>query len=361
MQNVLCINTYGGSLLLGAKAAKVNIVATMEDCGFGSDLQALNFPDIPRYEKSCDWPEKFSVPWSKIDIIAHPPCASFSVMAARYKTQRGVESDGFECHRAVMNYGFNHRCRSLAIESVVGAYDGGREVYEELAAQYGYYVTYVFLNAVTFGVPQFRPRVWMLFHRSRQFRVNFKPKYTPLQAVLKPGPTPLPTFGADKQLYEETRKVLKGTKPTCHIFVALQKKLKLPNIDALKRKFPYATGYVSGYTRFLDPTGFATTLLGDTTWAVGDRHLTIEEYCSIMGFPRNYKWNVARHPNNAGHARTYLSKGVCPPIAAWILKMMDGNATGWSGPFTHHADDEGIIDLRVKKSDALAETRRACH
>jgi len=358
--NVLAINTYGGSLLLGAKTAKANIIATMEDVGYGSDLQAMNFPKIPRYEKLADWPEKFNVPWSKIDAIAHPPCKSFSNMAARYNSHRGTaEGSGFDCHRNVMAYVLGHKCRNLAIESVIGAYCGGRAEYEAAAKKYGYHVTYIFLNAVTFGLPQWRPRVWVIFHRTKKFKVNFKPKYVPLQVVLKPGPTTVPIFSDTKLLWEKTRPLLKGKKPIGHIFAVLQKKF---NIDylGLRAKYPNMTrGYLSGYTRFLDPTGFATTLLGDTTWAVGDRLLTIEEYCAIMGFPRNYKFNVTRHPRNHGDARSYLSRGVCPPIAAWILKMMDQNAAGWTGSFTHE-DDDGIIDLRVKKAEALMETRKAC-
>lgn len=361
MQNVLAINTYGGSLLLGAKAVKANVVATMEDTGYGSDLQAMNFPKIPRYEKTADWPEKFSVPWSKIDVISHPPCKSFSTMAARYNSHRGVdESGGFSCHINVMNYALGHGCRSLAIESVMGAYKIGHEEYEKFARQYGYHLTFIFLNAVTFGLPQWRPRVWMLFHKSKRFRVIHKPKYVPLQAVLDPGPTTVPIFSDTKLLWEKTRPLLKGKNPIGHIFAVLQKKFKI-DYAGLRAKYPMMTrGYLSGYVRFLDPTGFATTLLGDTTWAVGDRLLSIEEYCAIAGFSRNYKFNIARHPNNYGDARSYLSRGVCPPIAAWILKMQDQNAVGWVGKSTHESVN-GIIDLRVRKIDALAETRRACH
>jgi hypothetical protein len=75
-----------------------------------------------------------------------------------------------------------------------------------------------------------------------------------------------------------------------------------------------------------------------------------------MGFPRDYKWGKRQK-----RFRMYLSKGVCPPVAAWILKMVDKNASGWTGPYTHEETDfGGVIDLRPKKADALAEARRLC-
>ena len=73
-----------------------------------------------------------------------------------------------------------------------------------------------------------------------------------------------------------------------------------------------------------------------------------------MGFPRDYKWGKRQK-----QFRMYLSKGVCPPVAAWILKTVDRNASGWVGKSTHEESDfGGVIDLRVKKADALTEARR---
>ena len=352
LQNVLVINTYAGSLLLGAVAAKVNIIATMEDSGYKSDLQELNFPKIPRYEKTEDWPEKFkAAAWRDIDVIAHPPCASFSTMAAAYKTQRGTDSDGFECHRRVINYALGHKCRSLAIESVIGAYDGGHTAYAELATKYGYRLTYIFLNSVSFGVPQWRPRVWVLFHHTKRFNVELKPNYVLLHKVLVPGPTPVNML--DKcmgKLYTDARKLLKGKHPVGHIYKVLRDRLGIESNMALRERFPEARGYVSGHIRFLDGNGFSTTILGNTALAYRDRLVTLEEYCSIMGFPRTYKFG--RHQKLA---RTCLSQGVCPPVAAWIIKMMDRNASGWVGKATHSSSEFGeVIDLKPKKAEALA-------
>jgi site-specific DNA-cytosine methylase len=347
--NLVVINTYAGSLLLGAKAAGANVLATMEDCGYGSDLQALNFPKVPRYEKTEDWPEKFTgVAWRDIDVIAHPPCASFSIMTAKYHDLRGTDNDNFACHRRVMDYALGNKCRSLAIESVVGAYAGGKEVYESQAIKYGYNLTFIFLNAASFGVSQWRPRVWMLFHKAKKFRVELKPKYVLLRDVLNEGPTEVEgMLNADTpNLWRKAKAIVKGTKPIGLIDTVFKKTLGIESDTELRARFPEIRGYVSGHIRFVNPDWFSTTILGNTLLAYGNRLVSREEFCDIMGFPRNYKWG-----RRGRQVRTYLSKGVCPPVATWILKMMDRNASGWQGRTTHEPDSDEIIDLRVKDAE----------
>jgi hypothetical protein len=122
-----------------------------------------------------------------------------------------------------------------------------------------------------------------------------------------------------------------------------------PNFAGARRKFGF-TGFVSSNPKLIDPTGFSPVILLDSFLADGRRRLTIEEYNEIMGFPRDYKWG-----KRIKKFRMYLSKGVCPPVAAWILKTVDKNASGWTGPFTHEERDfGGVIDLRIKKQEALA-------
>ena len=360
-QNVLCINTYAGSLLLAAKSVKANIVATMEDTGWGSDLQALNFPDTPRYTKTTDWPEKFKVPWNKIDTIAHPPCAAFSVQNSGNAKLRGVDTDAFACHRNVMDYALGHKCRSLAIESVLGAYAGGQDVYEEAARKYGYRVNYIMLNSASFSVPQWRPRVWIIFHqvpKRQPFRVELKPKYVPLSAILNPKGMewPLGNSNVAKVWAKVSPLITKKWPVGCSIMKAVQDVYSIPsepNFAGARAKFGFS-GFITSHPKLIDPAGFSPVILFDLFLADGRRRLTIEEYEEIMGFPRDYKWGP-----RIKQFRMYLSKGVVPAVAAWILKTVDRNASGWSGKSTaEEIDFGGVIDLQPRKTDALAEARR---
>jgi site-specific DNA-cytosine methylase len=353
--NALIINTYGGSLLLGAKAAKANIVATMEDSGFGSDLQALNFPKVPRYEKRADWPEKFGLPWRDIDVVAHPPCSAFSSMnySNTKSVTRGLGTSAFACHQAVIDYALSHKARTLTIESVMGAYEGAHEAYEANAVKYGYGVTYIMLNSVSFSTPQFRDRVWVIFHQLRKrdaFRVDLRPKYATLKSVLNPGGTEFDFFGNGvlKGAWAGVKKSLKRSGPTGTITSVLSK-MHDQDRDAIIGKFGFFT-YINANPVVLDPDGFSPVLLQGSIFCDLGRPLTVEEYCSIMGFPRDYKFGRRQR-----QFRMFLSKGVCPPVATWIMQMVDRNASGWTGKHTHEeADFGGVIDIRPKKAEALA-------
>jgi site-specific DNA-cytosine methylase len=359
--NVLIINTYGGSLILGAKAVKANIIATMEDSGFGSDLQALNFPKIPRYERRADWPEKFdAAKWKDIDVVAHPPCSAFS--SVNYSNKKtvtmGTTTGAFQCHQAVIDYALSHKARTLTIESVIGAYEGAHDIYEENATKHGYRINYVMVNSASCGVPQWRDRVWVVYHQlpKRQvFHVALKHEWSTIKDIISGGEE-ADFFGRASlsRAWEGIRKTIKPTWPTGNVVTVLGKVHDLER-DAARAKFGFSV-YMNANPVLLDPDGFSPVLMQDGRLCVydakmrGGRALSIEEHCAIMGFPRDYKWG-----KQIKKFRMYLSKGVCPPVAAWIMRMVDKNASGWTGPFTHEESDfGGVIDLRVKKQEALA-------
>lgn len=355
--NILIINTYGGSLLLGAKAVKSNVVAVMEDAAFGSDLQALNFPKIPRYEKCADWPDKFGMmKWGDIDVVAHPPCSAFSVMNFQNAAStRGIDTSAFACHQAVINYALSHKARTLTIESVTPAYEIAHDEYEANAEKYGYRVTYIMINSVSCGVPQWRERVWVVFHKCRIFKVAMKPEYVLLKSILNPNGTTENLFGIDgqrKRAWDKIRPLIKSSWPHGSIHSVLEKVYNLPRtprLEAVTKRFGLSK-YIDDSPKLIDRDGFSSVVLSGTVLCDGPRPLTVEEYCAIMGFPRDYKWG-----KQIKKFRTYLSKGVCPPVAAWIMRQVDKNASGWTGPFTHEEKDfGGVIDLRIKKQEALA-------
>lgn len=360
MKDVLAINSYAGSLVLGATKAGYKLRGSYEDAGYGIAAQKLNFPDLNFVDKS-PWPED---DLSETAVIAHPPCASFSIMNPMKGSAKhtGETADGFQCHRNVMNYALGKGCESLAIESVTGVMKA-QATYQEFGEKYGYHVYFLRLNAIGFGVPQWRPRVWILFLKKVEGRTNllhvkYEPSYVKLESVLQTTGTTM--AGGDethimvrrlkeaKISGEELRKIFTGEYGCGSLLQIGQEVLGIDdvgeNFAEVRKAWNLGGLYSAMMPRILDPNLWAPTVLGGSAWFVNGRPLFLEEYMGIMGFPTDYKW-----PQSFSDPRLYLSKGVCPPIAGWILQQLERNQEG-ALDFTHTAEPGEVIDLQPKKA-----------
>ncbi len=336
MNKVLSINSYGGSLLLGAQAAEADIVASFEDCGYGSEMQERNFPDVPHYRKP---------PWPELDnretmIIAHPPCSAASTMNPVAST-KGANSAAFGCTKRVLDYAVQTKAHTVAIESVVPACDMARAVHDEYASGGGWNLFRVFQNAEDFGVPQHRLRFWAIFSKSEEFRAEWKPHTKKLKSIF--GAPGVVAEGHHRMLEAQSDLMLKaGLDPRTvwtgkHGFGLVRnilKKMKLSEAAVHPTRFAVSTPYL------LDPNSVSPCLLGGCAWYVSDpscplgaRPLTSGEYNLISGFPVDYWINPERMRT------TFLSKGVAPPVAEWIVRscLRGGNDV--------HCTPGGILDL----------------
>lgn len=410
MKDVLVINSYGGSLLLGAKAAGLPIQASYEDGGFGMEAQKLNFPELTFVEK-LPWPEKTDL--SDSVVIAHPPCAPFSIMnPMKGKKDEskaiGTTADGFQCHRNVMEYSLSRGAKALAIESVPGVLKDANAVeeYKSAAEKYGYHVYFLQLNSISFGVPQWRPRVWIIFMKNSEgiqeatanlphgdcFKVSLQPVYRKLESILQTegtcidmkfgkyeqpsgsgesntnlvldrmlGKSEKRTGGGEthiiiRRLQEAKidpqlmREMFEGTHGAGTILQLGKKILGVSGDDNFKEvRDAWGLGglYAAMMPRILDPGSWAPTVLGGSAWFINGRPLLLEEYNLIMGFPKDYQW-----PDSYSDPRLYLSKGVCPPVATWILNQIRSNIElgweEWDGPFAKPSE---TLDLQPKRAD----------
>lgn len=360
MRDVLVINSYAGSLVLGAKAAGIPILASMEDCGYGIAAQKLNFPEL-KYVDRHPWPTFNLGNLEATAVIAHPPCAAFSNMNI-VEEKKGLGTDAFGCHRKVMDYALGNGCEALAIESVTGALKFAQEEYLNYAAKYGYDCVFLLLNAVSFGVPQWRARFWVLFFREKRelYKFQLEPRYVNLESVLDgkvaDDEVTLKHVRYLKRKYESANfkfeemmasdRVQPGgfDKLARQHFVELG--VEVGDIETLKALTGTKGLYRAGLPRKLDPTLFAPVILGFTLWYVNDRPLNRVEYQRIMGFPDDWKW-----PGKEGKDfLTYLSKGVCPPVATWILQQLQYQQTSQlRADFTHTCSHGQVLDLQPEK------------
>ena len=101
------------------------------------------------------------------------------------------------------------------------------------------------------------------------------------------------------------------------------------------------------YPRMLSLEEWAPCVLHDCVWMVPGRLLYVEEYERIMGFPDGWKWPA----NMYRQFKIYLSKGVCPPIAEWVLMVLNQGTPKKDVNLTLRPDT--ITDLQLKKNQVL--------
>jgi site-specific DNA-cytosine methylase len=395
----LILNTYAGSLLLGANAIKGSqVTGSYEDCGFGAQITRANLarfneldPDFKFIDQIKQWPDQ---DLSDTVVLAHPPCSAFSQQNTS-AAKRGTGSAAFDCTRKVIRYAFANNAAALAVESVMGALGGAWDEHNDLADAGGYHIYRVLKNSILFGVPQYRERFWCLFVRkglaNPSLQLKLSPRFVTIGAVLDPV-TPGDCIPGDPNRtvsrfvkYLTTGPCRCGEKmdppqDIVHGFdeaevrrvglEASETELKFKRIGFAKliqpRFFPtedsksvikrHVSPFTSAQPSVLAPFGYAPVLLGTSLWVYKGAVVTAAGYKAIMGFPTDYIF-----PHDPAHGvRTFLSKGVCPPVAEWILDSLRqhlGEAQG--SPLTntngyHKVVEPGkIASFRPSKTDIL--------
>jgi site-specific DNA-cytosine methylase len=375
---VLIINSYAGSLTLAAHQERHPVVGSYEDAGYGLAIQRVNFPKLDYRETTATWPQRQDL--SGTLVIAHPPCAAFSQQNTT-KAARGLDAPKFQQTKAVIEYALRNRCAGLAVESVCGALEGARTVHNELAARYGYAVFRMLQNAVSFGVPQWRERFWAIFlpRSVGALRFDWVPRHVSLRDIYQEKGTlheyDVVRFERQlKKVAEATdakwaRQLFCGRHGLGSIVRPLQRELTWRGRPApayrghaagslcatsqawcCSERKDSTTTFLCRVMRLVDPDGVAGAVLGDAWWVwpgMEARTFYEEEYKAVMGFPPDYDMSVVR----SRLIRTYLSRGVCPPVARWVLRMLQSTVTG--AKTTHYArrEDDTVVDLRPTRRE----------
>jgi site-specific DNA-cytosine methylase len=374
----LVINTYGGSLLLGAQAAGAEIVGSYEDAGFGFELQEANFPHLDLRKTRADWPE---LDLSETFVIAHPPCSAFSNQAAWNNTSgwgggRGIDSEAFRCTREVLAYAMRHKAVAIAVESVVPAMQGAWEVHQHYADLHGYHLYRVLQNGAMFGA-QWRDRFWAIYLRKgaapEVLPLQLKPDWMTVDDVISgfedgDAPPGMETHFALQRRYLAERGGLSEeqiddlfadkTPPRVgNLLDVLQKEIWPSGDKWAIREMVFTGMFMTVLVRYLDPAGLAGTLLSNTSWHCRGRLLSERAYKRLMGFPADYAFPKKQRRD----LRMYLSKGVMPPVAEWITRQVFA-ALGaeaapeakrkreWT-PYRVEVRPNDVADLRIRKKD----------
>lgn len=326
---VLIINSYAGSLTIAASRLGLDIVGSYEDSGYGLKTQRLNFPNL-KYIETEPWPKQ---DLSDTLVIAHPPCSAFSQLNCNMVHTQGVDSEAFACTKRVMEYAMQNKCKALMIESVPRALEGAAPVHEHYAKKYGYSIFRIMQNAASFGVPQWRQRFWCVFlpGRGRNLWLHLSPTCQVVgQAVDKYLDKAMNPW-VEKEFNKQVKGLREGGLTAAQLerlfddgygrlIDVLARWHGVRNDDKLKLIPRYnLRKFHNGQLTLLKENDFAPVLTGNSVYVLNGRLLPAAAYNVIMGFPPDYKFHTG------GHQRTYLSKGVCPPVAEWLLEQVMKN------------------------------------
>lgn len=342
----LVINTYGGSLLLGARSVNAEIIGSYEDDGWGSDIQAANFPDVDLRRTRREWPTQ---DLSDVVVIAHPPCSAFSVQNTS-PTARGVNSNAFACTKVVLDYATENNALAICIESVTRAMAGAWQVHQEYADRCGYHLYRVLQQGALFGTGQWRERFWAIYIKKGAAHPNLelqlRPRFNTVADVIT-GYEASPAPHNIDILLEELKKKLRDeiqvrdedmsfffdpqdpphrTQGFARLFT---KRLFTPGEDVgfISHELLDIT-FSSGQLCYIDPRGLAGVILGSSWYYVNGRNLSEAGYKRLMGFPADYVFPDGPLRRNM---RTYLSKGVIPNVAGWVLRNVKEHLEGRRG------------------------------
>ena len=295
----------------------------------------------------------------------------FSVQAGA--ARKGTDAAAFQDTVDAITYGLENGCLAMAVESVQAACEGAREVHDPLAKDHGYDLYRVFQNAVTFGIPQWRPRFWAIFVRKGLVKdMTFAQTYRfkSIGTMLEEQEPVDYVEEFDPKILEQVsiqRDKLKAKGLTPRVideilegedygYLAAILKRYLGSEDTVfqvAKDWCHKGSYLCSSMRLLDPEKPAVTLLYDSWWWYKTRIPTIPEMKAIMGFPRNYIF-PGRY---ATKYREYLSRGVCPPVAVWLWKNIVANLNGkpLRGKVEWPCAPGQIADFNVKKKEITYE------
>lgn len=370
--NCLIINSYAGSLLVAAKQEGLRVIASMEDAGYGIGSQKLNFPNEVYVDKE-PWPESLGDLTDAIAIM-HPPCSCFSLQGSNANpVTRGTDSEAFKCTRKAVSYVMERSIKGFAIESVPATLEGARSYHNEMASKHGYNIYRVLLNAVTFGVPQWRTRFWAIFIRkdaaSEKMWFHHRPVYRTVGEVLE-SVKPTDVIPGVERDYQKWRERLSTHNiPLDRVLNQENAYGSVPYLSArylgwdlggsksaVEYKFVeqyHFSKFSSAWSIQLNPGGFTPTLMATSGWWLDGRPLTRSEYCAIAGFPTDYRFDKPRE------IQAYLSRGVAPPVARWIIQQLMAHLNQTFKPVDVHAVTDKYVqaspgetvDFRVSKKE----------
>jgi DNA (cytosine-5)-methyltransferase 1 len=313
---------FAGGFTLGVKRAGFEVLAQLEDGMFGVETTRRNHPGLPVFTSPADWPlEKFA---RKVDFVyGNPPCAPWSGSAISYRNKgedfktKYKRDPRTSCVYALFDVLHKVRPKVWAWESVTPALRKGHEMVKELtdaAAEMGYSATYVLLNAIDLGAPQFRYRFFCVFHKVDIDWVYPRVEtHTTVRDVIGYGKVAHDMLTDVLPLGKNFNKILSYTRPGEGLHMAWNR-ANPPETRELNER-----GHVKGRPAFSQfrlrwdkPAG---TMIGGAHIFHPDerRPLSVPEAAVICTYPQDYEF-IGR----VGERYLQIARAVMPDVGQWL-------------------------------------------
>lgn len=298
----------------GARAAGATIVCGVDACPLATKTYKANFPDSEavtlRMDEATGALQLPSV--GDIDLVlASPECTNHTCAKGKAPRNEGSRNTA----RYVLNFARDLRPRWIVIENVVhmATWDGYSPLLKELM-HLGYHLRVEKLDAMSFGVPQSRRRLFILCDRlrtpSRVMPLDETVRKTAMDVIELAGPWKVGPLHNGRRAQPTLERAGRG-------------------IEALGRGVPFLVVYygsdMAGGWQSLDrPLRTLTTLdrFGLVTWQ-GDtpmyRMLQPPELQRAMGGDGM----ILPYGTRRDRVRL-LGNGVCPPVMEAVVRTLTG-------------------------------------
>lgn len=320
MRNFTALGCYifAGGFTLGVRK-HFEVLAHFEEGPYGTATAAHNIPELRDriFTDPATWPAADYA--GRVDFVyGNPPCAPWSVCSAgravpwRLDPRVGCTQRLFGLLEAIQP-------KVWAFESVRPTFNKGRELIDEMvlkARDLGYDATALMVEGTRHGVPQKRPRFFLVLSR---YALEWEPtrvKTVPTvgAAFAKPFKTFTHSNEGSKFFLDLVRKTQQGQR-----VAALFNELYPERVEEGRRTGEWVKGRPSFQNIRLDPTVPSCTLTGGAKQIHPTEHrlISVEESAALCGYPRGFKFL-----GSIGKQYQQVAQAVMPPVGEYLARTV---------------------------------------
>lgn len=334
---------YAGGFTLGV-ARHFDVLAHLEEWTFGTATVEKNLGIKCHVGPPDSWPVKDYA--GKVAFVYHnAPCAPWSQL-------KGQAGGSWQQDPRVQHWmnclGLIERIRPRvwAGESVRGIYKRGRPMLEPfiLAAQKkGYRATHVLVNALEHGVPQHRPRYFLVLS---QVDLPWLPTGLEEDSSIAEAWSRLPKRRTEIHTKIFFDQYLKHARPGEDLRATFNR--KVPDEKRKRGERGQVLGRPPFSVKRLREEGLSHVITGGRSFVHPTEHrfLTVEEQAALCGYPASYEFQGAISGQYA-----QIGKAVMPPVAEYLARVVAMGLKRNRQPPVLYAEEVTVLRDQILRQD----------